>query len=299
MKLTHHLIAGLVSAGLLIAASAQDAVKFEVPGVTTPAKPAAPAPSKSAAPAPAPAKSGAPASAPAAAPAAPAASAAVKYTEAQLMEAYGYIFMLETRMAGQLQALEMTQAHKDAMLRGIGLALSGSDLPYDPQQVQAQLQEFMGRRQAVFMGKIKAAQLAAGTEHFTKLKENKAVVALPSGLNYEITQPGKGAVPKPGQLVTIHYTGSLAGGQVFDSSLEREPAEFVLNQATAQNPAGVIAGMFEGLQKVGVGGKIRLHIPPSLAYGDEGAPGAIPPGATLIFDVEILGVKDAPKEPAK
>lgn len=297
MKLTARIVAGLVSLGLLVAASAQDAVKFEVPGVTTPAK-SAPAPTpapKAAAPAPAKAATPAPASAPAAAPAA----AAVKYSDEQLMEAYGYIFMLETRMAAQLQALEMTPALKNAMVRGIGLALNGNDLPYDPQQVQQQLQEFIGKRQANLMGKIKQAQSVAGTEHFNKLKENKNVVVLPSGLAYEVIQAGKGAAPKPGQVVSIRYTGALASGQVFDSNVENpQPADLLLQVASAQSPQGVVAGMFEGLQKGAVGSKLRLHIPPALAYGEEGAGGVIPPSATLIFDVEIVGIKDAPPAPA-
>jgi len=291
MKFITQVSAGLASLGLLVAASAQDAVKFEVPGVSSPAKPAqAPAAKPAQAPA---AKPATPAAAPAAKPAAPA--AATKYTEAQLMEAYGYIFMLETRMASQLQALEFTPALKESMVRGIALALSGQDLPYDPQQVQQQLQEFMGKRQATFLGKLKVAQTTAGTEYFAKLKENKNVIMTSSGLGYEIITAGKGAAVKPGQLVTIHYTGTLVGGQVFDSSIERgQPAEFVLAAASAQNPNGVIPGMFEGIQKTGVGGKLKLHIPPSLAYGDEGAPGAIPPGATLIFEIEIISAKDAP-----
>ena len=292
MKLTSQISAGLVSLGLLVVASAQDAVKFEVPGVTTPAKsaPAAPAAAPKSAPATAP-KAASPA--PAAAPAAP-----VKYTDVQLMEAYGYIFMLETRMLSQLQALEFSASQREAMVRGIALAVSGKDLPYDPQQVQVQLQEFMGKRQQAFMEKVRAAQVAAGNEYFAKLKENKNVITLPSGLAYEIVQAGKGAVPKPGQQVTIHYTGSLVNGQVFDDSRERgEPAELLLQAATPQNPQGVIAGMFEGLQKTGVGGKLKLHIPPALAYGDGGAPGAIPPAATLIFDVEIIDAKNAPATP--
>jgi FKBP-type peptidyl-prolyl cis-trans isomerase len=303
MKLISPISAGLASLGLLVAASAQDAVKFEVPGVTTPAK-SAPAP---AAPAPAPAPTTAPKAAPSAAPkaatpapqaAAPAAAAPVKYTDVQLMEAYGYIFMLETRMLGQLQALEFSTAQREAMVRGISLAVSGKDLPYDPQQVQVQLQEFMGKRQQAFLEKVRAAQITAGNEYFAKLKENKNVITLPSGLAYEIVQAGKGAVPKPGQQVTIHYTGSLVNGQVFDDSRERgEPAELLLQAATPQNPQGVIAGMFEGLQKTGVGGKLKLHIPPALAYGDNGALGVIPPGATLIFDVEIVGAKNAPATP--
>lgn len=222
------------------------------------------------------------------------------------MEAYGFIFMLETRMAGQMDALEMTPAHKEAMVRGISAALNGKELPYDPQQVQAQLQEFMGRKQQAFLGKIKAAQVAASADYFTKLKANKAVVELPSGLRYEVVQAGKGAVAKPGQLVTIHYTGSLVNGQVFDSSLQprqpgaqAQPAEFLLAVASEQNPNGVIPGMFEGIQKIGVGGKVKLHIPAALAYGDEGAPGVIPPGAALVFEIEVLGVKDAPPAAAK
>jgi FKBP-type peptidyl-prolyl cis-trans isomerase len=291
MKLTSQISAGLASLGLLVAASAQDAVKFEVPGVTTPAKPAPAAPASAPAAAP---KAATPA--PAAAPAA--AAAPVKYTDVQLMEAYGYIFMLETRMLSQMQAFEFSAAQREAMVRGIALAVTGKDLPYDPEQVQVQLQEFMGKRQQAFMEKIRAAQITAGNEHFAKLKQNKNVVTLPSGLAYEIVQAGKGAVPKPGQQVTIHYTGSLVNGQVFDDSRERgEPAELLLQAATAQNPQGVIAGMFEGLQKTGVGGKLKLHIPPALAYGDGGAPGAIPPGATLIFDVEIMDAKNAPATP--
>lgn len=285
MKLTTQIVAGLASLGLLVAASAEDAVKFNVPGVNAPAKaaPAASTPAKPAA---------APASAPAAAP-------AVKYTDEQLMEAYGYIFMLETRMAVQLQALEMTPAHKAAMIRGITSAVNGAELPYEPQQVQQQLQEFMSKRQAAFLGKIKAAQIAASSDLFAKLKDNKNVVIAPSGLGYEIVAAGKGAVPKPGQLVSINYTGALATGQVFDSNEGRGPAEFLLQSATPQSPQGVIAGMFEGLQKTGVGGKVKLYIPAALGYGDDGAPGAIPPGAALVFDVEIVGVKDAPKDAAK
>jgi FKBP-type peptidyl-prolyl cis-trans isomerase len=202
-------------------------------------------------------------------------------------------------MAAQLQALEMTPAQKTAMVRGITMAINGTDLPYDPQQVQQQLQEFMGKRQASFLSKIKAAQVAAGTELFAKLKDNKNVVITPSGLGYEIVQAGKGAVAKPGQLVTINYTGALATGQVFDSNEGRGPAEFLLQQATEQSPQGVIAGMFEGLQKTGIGGKLKLYIPAALGYGDQGAPGAIPPGAALVFDVEIVGAKDAPKDAGK
>ena len=99
-------------------------------------------------------------------------------------------------------------------------------------------------------------------------------------------------------MVTLHTTGTFVKGEVSDRSKERkEPIELPLTAATAENPNGAIPGMVEGLSKVGVGGKAKLYIPPSLAYGDSGSQG-IPPGATLIFEVEVLGVKDAPKAPA-
>jgi FKBP-type peptidyl-prolyl cis-trans isomerase len=111
-------------------------------------------------------------------------------------------------------------------------------------------------------------------------------------LVYEIVQPGTGAFPKATDVVKVHYTGTLIDGSVFDSSVQRgEPAEFGLDQ--------VIPGWTEGLQKVNVGGKIKLYVPPQLAYGDEGRPG-IPPAATLVFDVELLEIKApaAPEVPA-
>ena len=282
MKFTSQLSAALVSLGLLTAASAEDAVKFNVPGVSTPAStPAAPAK---------------PADAPAAA---PAPAAPVKFTEAQLLEAFGYIYVLQTRMGAQVDALEFTPANKEAMVRGISLALNGKELPYDPQQIQVQLQEFMRVKQEAFMTKLRMKNMSDNIAFFTKLKENKNIVELPDGLRYEILKPATGAAPKPGQLATIHYTGSLIGGQVFDSSVERgQPVDLPVVMASATSPNGVIAGMFEGLQKIGVGGKAKLYIPPSLAYGDEGNQG-IPPGAALVFEVEVLGVKDAPAPAAK
>jgi FKBP-type peptidyl-prolyl cis-trans isomerase len=287
MKFTSKISAGFVSLSLLVAASAEDPVKFNVPGVSngTPAATAPAAPAKTAAPV--------PATAPATAPAAPA-PAAVKFTDAQLMEAYGYIFVLQTRMANQVEAFEFTPAQREAMVRGISLALNNKELPYDPQQIQVQLQEFMGKKQEAFMTKLRFQNLGEAQAFFTKLKENKNVIELPSGLRYEILKAGTGAMPKPGQKISIHYTGTFVNGQMFDSSVERgQPYDFVLQPITPQNPNGVIPGMFEGLQKIGVGGKIKLYVPPSLAYGDSGNQG-IPPGAGLIFEVEVLSAKDAP-----
>lgn len=274
MKFNTQLTAGLISLSLLVAASAEDAVKFSVPGVTPGASPAA--------------KPAAPAAAPLAAPA-----AAVKktYTEAQVAEAYGWFVGAQLG----LRQLEFTPAQIEAMARGMVNMASGAQPTFDSKEIGPEVEAFLGRKNQVFMGKLQAQQVALGKEYFAKLKENKNVVELPSGLRYEIVKAGTGAVAKPGQVVTIHYTGTLATGQPFASSAESgQPVDLLLQAATPQNPNGVIAGMFEGLQKTGVGGKLKLHIPAALAYGDEGNQ-AIPPGATLIFDIEIVGAKDAPK----
>jgi FKBP-type peptidyl-prolyl cis-trans isomerase FkpA len=96
---------------------------------------------------------------------------------------------------------------------------------------------------------------------------------------------GTGETPQTGETVTVHYTGWLTDGTKFDSSVDRgEPFSFVLGAGM------VIAGWDQGVAAMRVGDKARFIIPPDLAYGEEGYPGAIPPNATLIFEVELLGI---------
>ncbi|MBZ5632498.1 MAG: FKBP-type peptidyl-prolyl cis-trans isomerase [Acidobacteriia bacterium] len=104
-----------------------------------------------------------------------------------------------------------------------------------------------------------------------------------SGLVYRELKPGTGASPKATDTVRVHYRGTLIDGKEFDSSYARnEPAEFPLNM--------VIPAWTEGVQKMKVGGKSHLVCPAEIAYGQRGAPPVIPPGATLIFEVELLGI---------
>ena len=106
-----------------------------------------------------------------------------------------------------------------------------------------------------------------------------------SELKIEKLITGQGRAPAQGESVTVHYTGWLTDGKKFDSSVDRnEPFVFVLGAGQ------VIAGWDQGVATMKVGDKVKLTIPPALAYGPRGYPGAIPPNATLVFEVELLAV---------
>ncbi len=119
------------------------------------------------------------------------------------------------------------------------------------------------------------------------LKENakkEGVKSLPSGLQYKVIKDGAGKSPKATDTAVVHYRGTTTDGKEFDSSYKRgEPAEFPVNR--------VIPGWTEGLQLMKEGAKWMLYIPPNLAYGERGAPGAIGPNEALIFEVDLLRVK--------
>lgn len=124
---------------------------------------------------------------------------------------------------------------------------------------------------------------AEGEAYLAKNAERAEVTVLESGLQYEVLTDAEGDKPTAASTVRTHYHGTFINGEVFDSSYDRgQPAEFPVG--------GVIAGWTEALQLMSVGAKWRLYVPYNLAYGERGSHGAIPPYATLVFDVELLDI---------
>ena len=171
----------------------------------------------------------------------------------------------------KLDEASLTTAIKDVM--------SGKETQISIQEANGLVQQYMQKKQ-----ESKFADAKQAGEKF--LKENaqrEEVTVLPSGLQYEVLEPGSGEKPSAESKVKVHYHGTLIDGTMFDSSVERgEPATFGVNQ--------VISGWTEALQLMPEGAKWKLYIPADLAYGERGAGQKIDPYATLIFEVELLEI---------
>lgn len=170
-----------------------------------------------------------------------------------------------------------------AFVQGVSDFVAGADSQVSAAD-QGRLMEALQNAITAKMEAASAGIRAEGDAYRAAYAEQEGVVQLASGLLYEVLQEGSGPKPKATDTVSTHYHGTLVDGSVFDSSVLRgEPATFPVN--------GVIAGWTEALQLMPVGSKWRLVIPPELAYGDRGAGADIKPGATLVFEVELLEIK--------
>ena len=215
-------------------------------------------------------------------------------TDAQ-KEAYALGSSFANYMKSNLEQNEVT-ADQEYLISGFNETMRGaSQLSQD--EVKNVLDAFGKRIQEESQARFekqKTENTAAGEKYREDFAKQEGVIKTKSGLMYKVLNEGTGRHPTAEDTVIVHYVGTLTDGRTFDSSYDHnEPATFPLN--------GVIKGWTEGIQLVGVGGKIKLVVPPELAYGDQSFPAQgdkarITPASTLVFDVELLGIDNDKEE---
>ena len=191
----------------------------------------------------------------------------------QLSYAWGMAF------GHQLRGMGVTNIDFKDFYEALHDAFDGKDAKMSAEEAQKIIQEYLQELAA----KKTAEMKAVGDKFLAENLKNENVKSTPSGLQYVVEKEGDGAQPTAEDEVTVHYTGKLLDGSVFDSSVSRgEPATFPLNR--------VIPGWTEGVQLMKEGAKYTFFIPSDLAYGPQGVQGVIPPHSTLIFEVELIKV---------
>ncbi len=196
-------------------------------------------------------------------------------------------YALGWNIGGNLEEGDL-ELDAELLLRGFRDAVTGADPALEAAVVDTVLSELQGRMQA-HMDEAKRAALAENTARgiaFLAAKESEnGVTKTNSGLLYKVIRAGSGESPAATDMVSVHYRGTLLDGTQFDSSYDRgQPMTFPVS--------GVIQGWVEALQLMSPGAKWELYIPSGLAYGDRGSPPLIPPGATLLFEVELLEIAE-------
>jgi FKBP-type peptidyl-prolyl cis-trans isomerase len=175
----------------------------------------------------------------------------------------------------------------ELIFRGLTAGMSGGASAIPDSAMQTVMMNFQVKMAGLQHHRDSLAQIEnrkTGDEFLTENKKKDGVKTTASGLQYKVLTEGSGPRPKATSQVTVHYKGTLLDGKQFDSSYDRgQPATFALNQ--------VIPGWTEGVQLMNVGSKYQFWIPGNLAYGQQGSPPAIPPNATLVFEVELLSFK--------
>ena len=201
-------------------------------------------------------------------------------TEAQKL---GYVFGME--IGGQLKQ-GGAEVDIDTLVEALRAAYTGGELALTPEQAVEIRDAYISKRRAEAekaQADLAANNAAKGDQFLLENAQRDGVQVTESGLQYEVITMGDGPKPSATDTVTVHYRGTLLDGSEFDSSYSRnQEATFGLNQ--------VIPGWTEGLQLMPVGSTFKFFIPANLAYGPNGPP-TIGPNATLIFDVELLGIQ--------
>ncbi len=189
------------------------------------------------------------------------------------------LYALGLALSQNLARFNLSPAELEVVKAGITDGTLGKEKQVDLQTYGPKINQLMQSR----AGAAAAVEKKASEGYLAKAAAQKGAKKTSSGLIYTETKAGSGDSPKATDTVKVHYTGKLTDGTVFDSSVQRnEPATFPLN--------GVIKCWTEGLQLMKVGGKATLVCPSDIAYGDQGRPPQIKPGATLVFDVELLEI---------
>lgn len=171
----------------------------------------------------------------------------------------------------------------ETLTLGLTHSLNGEKSLLDNDEMRAVIEGFQKKMQAQ-VESAKQGSADIGIKFLAENASNEGVLVLESGMQYIVINEGTGEKPAATDTVDVHYEGSLINGTIFDSSIKRgEPATFPVN--------GVIQGWQEALQLMNVGSKWKVFIPSELAYGENGAGGAIGPNETLIFEMELLAIK--------
>lgn len=204
---------------------------------------------------------------------------ATKTAPAQLKTALdSFSYAVGLSMAGFYKEQGVHNINTALVIKALNDVKNGKPL-LDESQTNSSIVGYMSAKK----GEKAAGNKKEGQAFLDSNKSKPGVVALPSGLQYQVIKEGTGAKPTLTDKVKVHYEGKLLNGKIFDSSIQRgEPIELNVN--------GVIPGWTEALQLMPVGSKWKLFIPSDLAYGDNGAGADIKPGSTLIFDVELLDI---------
>lgn len=189
------------------------------------------------------------------------------------------LYAIGLAISGSLATFNLNKSELDMVKAGMTDGVLHKKPKVDVNEYRVKIQDLQKTR----LASVAESEKKAGKAFADKLAAQKGATRTKSGLVFNDLKKGTGASPAATDSVKVHYKGTLIDGTVFDSSIERgEPITFGLNQ--------VIRCWAEGLQLMKVGGKGKLVCPSDIAYGDNGRPPKIPPGATLVFEVELLDI---------